>query len=352
VQKVELLECTLRDGSYVVDFQFSVQETAELSAGLQQAGFRRIEIGHGLGLGASTMGHGRAAATDAEYLEAARDAAPEALIGMFFIPGIGTRSDIAEAKKRGLDFIRVGTNVSETDTGEEYVKFAKDVGLEVSFNFMKSYSKSPGEFVKIAEKARQWGADVLTVVDSAGGMLPNEVTAYVNLVSELTGAKVGFHGHNNLDLAIANNIAALEAGASVVDCSLQGIGRSAGNAQTETMVLVLEKMGVDTGIDAFLTMDLGEKYIKPKMHEYHGKTPIDVTSGYALFHSSFLKEILKAVKEFDVDPRELIIEVSDREKERPRPALIWEVARKIAARERKVKRVRYPRAIPPEDTAT
>ncbi|MCK5557153.1 MAG: 4-hydroxy-2-oxovalerate aldolase, partial [Candidatus Hydrogenedentes bacterium] len=249
MQNVDLLECTLRDGSYVIDFQFTVRETAEVCAGLEQAGFRRLEVGHGLGLGASAMGHGRAAATDTEYLEAARAAAPTARIGMFFIPGIGTRSDMADAKKRGLDFIRIGTNVSETDTGEEYVKFAKDIGLEVSFNFMKSYAKSPGELVKIAEKTRQWGADVLTVVDSAGGMLPSEVAAYVKLLSKRTGSTIGFHGHNNLDLAVANNVAALEAGASVVDCSLQGIGRSAGNAQTETMVLVLEKMGMDTGIE-------------------------------------------------------------------------------------------------------
>ncbi|MCK5557381.1 MAG: hypothetical protein KAJ01_03320, partial [Candidatus Hydrogenedentes bacterium] len=116
--------------------------------------------------------------------------------------------------------------------------------------------------------------------------------------------------------------------------------------------LVLEKMGVDTGIEPFLTMDLGEKYIKSKMRKYHGKSPIDVTSGYALFHSAFLKEIFRAVKEFDIDARELIIEVSDREKENPRPTLIWEVAREIAKRERKVKKVRYPRAIPPEGTAT
>jgi 4-hydroxy 2-oxovalerate aldolase/long-chain acyl-CoA synthetase len=240
-KKIQILECTLRDGSYAIDYQFTAEDTAIITSGLEQAGFELIEIGHGLGLNASSPLIGLSAATDEEYLEAAAKSLKKAKFGMFFIPGIGRKKTLDLAAKYKMDFVRIGTNVTEVEQAEPYIKYAKELGFLVFSNLMKSYALPIDEFIKKAELASRYGADVIVVVDSAGGMMPEEVHNYISRIKREIGVKVGFHGHNNLLLAIANTVEAVKAGAEIVDSSLQGIGRSAGNAQTEILVMVLEK---------------------------------------------------------------------------------------------------------------
>ncbi len=310
-KKINILECTLRDGSYAIEYQFTAEDTAIIAAGLEQAGFELIEIGHGLGLNASSPSIGIAAATDEEYLEAASEVLKKAKFGMFIIPGIGRIEDLELAAKYKMDFVRVGTNVTEVEQAEPYIKRAKELGMFVSSNLMKSYALPIDDFIKKARLAVKYGADVISVVDSAGGMMPQEVNTYVSRIKDEIGVKVGFHGHNNLLLAVANTIEAIKAGAEIVDSSLQGMGRSAGNAQTEVLVVVLEKQGYKTGIDLFKTMDLGEKMVRPIMGCEKGIDSISATLGYAQFHSSYLKVIYKIAQKYNVDPRKLITKVSE-----------------------------------------
>src|SRR3989338_816124 len=242
-KRIEILDCTLRDGSYAIDYQFTAEDTAVIVAGLESAGVRLIEIGHGLGLGASKAGCGVAAATDEEYLRAAQETAKKAKYGMFCIPGIAQLKDLDLAAQYKMDFVRIGTNVNEVERGERFIKKAKDLGMLVSCNLMKSYAVTPKEFGQYVKKASRYGADVICVVDSAGGMLPADVREYVQIVKSETAAAAGFHGHDNLCLAVANSLEAVKAGASIVDTSLQGMGRSAGNAQTAILGILLKKTG-------------------------------------------------------------------------------------------------------------
>lgn len=312
-ESVDILDCTLRDGSYLIDYQFTAEDTYIICLGLQRAGFRLIEIGHGTGLGSSEAGKGMAAATDEEYLKAAKSAVEgsEAKFGMFFIPGIGKMEDLKMAAEFGMGFVRIGTNVTEIDKAKPYIEKAKEFGMEVASNLMKSYAVSLDEFVRLAKKADKFGADVITVVDSAGGMLPHEVREYVLRLRDVTDRGIGFHGHNNLQLAIANTLEAVKAGARIVDSSLQGMGRSAGNAQTEVLAMVLEKLGYCTGLDTYKAMDIGERIIKPMMTREQGVDDISLVSGIAQFHSSFYNTVCDAAKKYQIDPRRLIIEVSE-----------------------------------------
>lgn len=310
-EKITILDCTLRDGSYAIDYQFTAQDTAIIAAGLEQAGFEFIEIGHGFGLNASNSGKGTAAASDEEYLEAASQALKKAKFGMFFIPGIGRKEDLELAAQYGADFVRIGTNITEVDTSDEYVKLAKKLGMTVSSNLMKSYALPPKDFLKQAKKVEKYGADIVSVVDSAGGMLPQDVKEYVSILRDNISIPIGYHGHNNLMLAVSNTLEAISAGATVVDASLQGMGRSAGNTQTEILVLLLERLGYFTGIDIYRTMNLAEKIVKPLMRIKTGIDSISATAGYAQFHSSFLTTVYKAAQKFHVDPRELMIKVSE-----------------------------------------
>ena len=312
MKKITILECTLRDGSYAIDYQFTAEDTAIIAAGLEDAGFRFIEIGHGLGLNASNAGEGVAAATDEDYLKAAASVLKSAKFGMFFIPGIGRAEDLKMAADYGMEFVRIGTNAPEAAKAEKYIKQAKRLGMTVSSNLMKSYALSPKELAEKARLVEEWGADIVYIVDSAGGMLPKDIKEYVEAVKAKTrDIEIGLHAHNNLSLAVANSLVAIEAGATMVDSCLQGMGRSGGNAQTEILVLALEKLGYNLGIDPIKVMDLGKKLINPLMHRA-GVDPIDVTSGYAMFHSKFLKNVYKASNKYGLDPRELIIESSNR----------------------------------------
>ena len=139
---ISILDCTLRDGSYIIDYQFTDEDTYIISLGLKRAGVKLIEIGHGTGIGSSEAGKGKAAATDEEYINAAKAAleGSDAKFGMFFIPGIGTMEKLEKAAKLGIDFVRIGTNITEVDQAEKYIKKAKSLGLMVFANLMKSYA--------------------------------------------------------------------------------------------------------------------------------------------------------------------------------------------------------------------
>ncbi len=332
---IDILECTLRDASYPISYQFTAEDTAIIAAGLHQAGFSRIEIGHGLGLGASGTKYGFAAATDEEYISAASSVLPAGVFGLFAIPGIAQLKDIDLVAKYKGGFVRVGTDVTDTEAAEAFIKRGKDLGLEVSSNLMKTYTASPQEVAERSLQLQEWGADIVAVVDSAGGMMPESVRSYI---AELIAAgikKVGFHGHNNLQLAVANTLIAVEAGATVVDSTLRGLGRSTGNAQTEALVMCLNRLGYKTGIDMYQIMDISEKIIAP-LAKGRGSDGIEVSSGFSLFHSGYMPLVEKISKAKNVDIRELIIAVGDGNGKVINENLITEIASGLTTTSEKV----------------
>jgi len=302
----DILEVTLRDGSYLIDFQFTAEDTATIAAALESIGFRWIEVGHGLGLNASQSGKGMAAATDEEYMEAAAQALKHAKWGMFFIPGIGREEDLRLAARYGMSFVRIGTNVTETAQAEPYIALAKDLGLIVSYNAMKSYAVSPTEFGEAVAKVHAWGADIACLVDSAGSMDPDSVAAYLRAAKAQSSSPLGYHGHDNLSLAMANTLRAIEEGAVLVDSSLQGMGRSAGNTVTEVLVAILQRRGSVPHIDLKAAMDVGQGLIQPLLGK-RGVDPMAVTGGLARFHSSFTGKVQGYARRHNIDVRDLIV---------------------------------------------
>lgn len=325
---VEILDTTLRDGSYVIDFQFTAQDTALITSLLEFAGIKWIEVAHGLGLGAARAGKGDQACSDEDYLNAAADSVTTSKFGAFFIPGIGTEDDIRLAADCGVDFIRIGVNVNEIDTAAPYLKLAKDLGLIAFSNLMKSYAVPPNEFAEIGLHAQEYGADYLCVVDSAGGMLPEDVRNHIEAASNKCSIPVCFHGHNNLSMAIANSLEAIDAGAAIVDTSLQGMGRSEGNAITEILVAILQQRGQCEDISVNALLDTSEAMIRPLLHNT-GYSPMGVTYGRAKFHSSFIGTIMEVADRFNIDPRELILKVTEHDQVNAPLDLVEKVAQEI-----------------------
>ncbi|MEA2235601.1 MAG: 4-hydroxy 2-oxovalerate aldolase [Thermoanaerobaculia bacterium] len=331
MNRVRILECTLRDGSYAIDFKFTAHDTSVISAALEAAGFDLIEIGHGSGLGASVPEIGLAAASDEEYVRAAAQALKKAKFGAFFIPGLGTKEHLDMARHYGMSFIRIGTNVTRSEEAREFIEYGRKLGFEVSYNAMKSYAVSPEEFQRRLKETAEWGAETVYLVDSAGGMMPNEVREYVARLRDVVGdTGIGFHGHNNFGLANANALAAIEAGATMIDTTMLGMGRSSGNSQTEVMLVLLEKLGYKTGVDLLKAMEVGERLIQPLMTGGTGVSALEVTMASAQFHSSFLPRIEKACEQYHVDAKLLITEVSKVDVINPSQSLIMSIAERCA----------------------
>ncbi|MCP4643720.1 MAG: 4-hydroxy-2-oxovalerate aldolase [bacterium] len=329
LEHVEILDTTLRDGSYTIDFQFTAEDTALVASSLESAGIPLIEVGHGLGLGAARAGKGDQAASDEAYLRAAAGVLKSARFGAFFIPGVGEADDLRLAADCGMHFVRIGTNITELESAEPYVALSKQLGLIVSCNLMKSYAVSAEEFAGRARLAEQQGADIVCLVDSAGGMLPEEVGAYLESAKAAASVQLGFHGHDNLTMAVANTLAACDAGATILDASLQGIGRSEGNAVTEVLVALLQKRGFLTETDVHGLLDIAEAFIRPLMHE-RKRTGIGITTGRARFHSSFLGTAMEAAARHGIDVRELIVRLGAHDQVNAPAKLVESLARDIA----------------------
>ena len=328
MEKVQILETTLRDGSYVLDFQFTASDTEIICSELEKLGFDMIEVGHGIGLGASENNKGLACESDEGYMEAAAKSLTKAKWGMFCIPGIATLAHIDLAAKYEMDFIRIGTDVTKSQSAEPFIARAKKHGMFVCSNFMKSYAIDYKQFAEKAKQAEHYGSDVLYIVDSAGGMLTDEMEGYIRAVREVSDISIGFHGHNNLELAIANSLRAVELGVNIIDTSLQGFGRSAGNTPTEIFLLLMERKGMSMGIDPIKVMDLGERYIKPLIQR-QGYESIDLISGYSQFHSSYMSLIRKFSSKYNVDPRKLIVYLTEKDKVNAPPDLVESLAKQL-----------------------
>ena len=330
---MRIMECTIRDGGYAIDFQWPPNEIEQIVRGLADAGFDYIEVGHGLGLGASRT-FTPARCSDEEMAALAVAARGSAKIGAFFIPGVGTADDLRRFRDAGADFVRVGTDVSKSQSSLEFVDLAASLGFQVFYNFMKSYAEQPFELLQRAIPIVEHGATTVSVVDSAGGMLPSQVAAYVEVLKAGLDAEIGFHGHNNLLLANANSLAAVQAGASVIDTTLLGIGRGGGNAQTETMLVVFEKAGYPTGINPLQVAKLAEQFVSAKPTRLKGANELELIYGFALFHSGFTKRVQDVAAAYGIPYQELILEVSRYAKEHPSQALIEEVASQLQRRGR------------------
>jgi len=309
---VDILDTTLRDGSYTIGYQFTADETALIAHGLELSGINYIEVGHGLGLGADRAGKGAQAVTDLVYMRACSNAIRRARFGFFYIPGIGELSDLKLLADEGGAFVRVGVSLDAIDQACHAIREAKRLGLEVWANIMKIYAYSLKESREGSLRFVEAGADGVYVVDSAGGMLPSEVAEYVSEIRKeftLAGvsARIGFHGHDNLSLSTACSLSAVGAGCDIVDGSLLGIGRSIGNAATEVLAMVLCRAGYETGVNAWNAGDLAEKTIRLFLEQRWRHSSLEQALGFAQIHSGFLPLLEKAALQYQISLRDVVL---------------------------------------------
>ena len=307
---MKVLDCTIRDGSYVTNYNWDKKLIASLVSSLSAAGIEYIEIGNGTGLGVYRQKDSYM--PDADYFNSAIPYKGNSKIGAFFIPDIGTKEDLKKFKEAGGDFVRVGVNATETQKAYEYIEYSAHLGFYVFCNLMKSYAVSRYQIVSACDAIVKAGAQCIYVVDSAGGMIPSQISSYVKSIRDFYDVAVGFHGHNNLMMANANSLAAVESGAEFVDATLGGLGRGAGNAQLESLVAVLGKAGYlpDDSIDISALSDLSNTMFSELNKNAKGSSKREIIVGCANFHDSFTGVLEKYAGKYNVDANDLLVEVS------------------------------------------
>ncbi|WP_330229579.1 4-hydroxy-2-oxovalerate aldolase [Nocardia sp. NBC_00508] len=309
---INLVDTSLRDGMSSVSHQFSVDQVAAVARGLDRARIGTIEVAHGIGLGASSIQYGFAAASDAEYVRAAVEAVDNADIAVLYVPGIATLAELAEAQQAGARTVRIAIHCTEADCAEQPIGWARENGMRVMSFLMMSHKLDPAALAEQARKLDAYGAQVVYVVDSAGALLPHDAAARVAALREAIGADIGFHAHNNLGVGIANSLAAAENGATYLDGSLRGLGASAGNAQTEVLAAAAERAGYRTGADLFGLIDTAEHIMAPLMKQPQVIDETALVLGYAGVYSTFYHPTKRAAAKFGVPERDILIELGRR----------------------------------------
>jgi len=313
-KKITLHDMTLRDGMHPKRHLMTLEQMKTIAKGLDDAGMPLIEVTHGDGLGGSSVNYGFPAHSDEEYLGAVIPLMKRTKVSALLLPGIGTVDHLKMAHGLGVNTIRVATHCTEADVSEQHIGMARKLGMDTVGFLMMAHMNSAEGLVKQAKLMESYGANCIYVTDSAGYLLPDGVTERLTAVRQALKpeTELGFHGHHNLAMGIANSLAAVEAGANRIDAASAGLGAGAGNTPMEVLVAVCARMGIETGVDVFKIQDVAEDLVFPIM-DFPVRIDRDaLTLGYAGVYGSFLLFAKRAEKKYGVPAREILLEMGRR----------------------------------------
>jgi 4-hydroxy-2-oxovalerate/4-hydroxy-2-oxohexanoate aldolase len=310
-RKVILHDMCLRDGMHAKREQISVEQMVKVATALDDAGVPYIQVTHGGGLGGNSLQHGFAPHTNEEYISAVAPLMNQAKISVLLIPGLGTMKELHSAYDCGARSVHVATHCTEADTSPQHIAYARKLGMDTTGFLMMAHLNDAAGIAQQGKLMESYGAQTVYVTDSAGYMLPEDVKARIGALREVLNpeTEIGFHGHHNLGMGVANSIAAIEAGASRIDGSVAGLGAGAGNTPLEVFAAVCARMGIETGTDLFKLMDVAEDIIVPMMEHIVRVDRESLTLGYAGVYSTFLLHAKRASLQFGVPARDILVEL-------------------------------------------
>jgi 4-hydroxy 2-oxovalerate aldolase len=310
MSSVRITDTTLRDGSHAVAHSFTEEQVRTVVRSLDAAGVPVIEVTHGDGLGGSSFNYGFSHTDELRLIAAAADEATRAKIAVLLLPGLGTTDDLRAAADAGATVARVATHCTEADVSIQHFGFAREIGLETVGFLMLSHMTDAASLATQARIMVDAGCQCVYVVDSAGALVPDEAGDRVDALLQEIGdeAQVGFHGHNNLALGVANSLAAQRRGARQIDGATRSLGAGAGNSPTEVLTAVFERLGVETGIDLWGILAVAEEVVRPLMPSERAMDRNAITLGYAGAYSSFLLHAERASERYGVPAHEILVE--------------------------------------------
>ena len=330
-KRVLISDPTLRDGNHAVRHQLSKANFAAYCAAAEAAGVPIVEVGHGNGIGASSMLVGECSLDDETILRTARANLSKSKLGVHAIPGFCTiQRHLTMGIELGVDVFRIAAHCTEADITQRHIEYVRNQGKEVFGVLMMSHMASPAMLADEARKMEAYGAEGVIIMDSSGNYLPADVTERIGALVDSLNIPVGFHAHNNLGMGIANSVAAVDAGATIIDGSARGFGAGAGNAQLEVLVAVFERMGIETGIDLYKMLDAADLAEREMIPQLPTISSTSIVSGLAGVFSGFVKHVSSIGAEHGVDPRDIFFELGRRNAVAGQESLILEVALQLA----------------------
>ncbi|WP_019451455.1 4-hydroxy-2-oxovalerate aldolase [Cupriavidus sp. BIS7] len=313
-KSITVHDMTLRDGMHPKRHLMTLEQMTTIAQGLDAAGVPLIEVTHGDGLGGSSLNYGFPAHSDEEYLGAVIPLMKQAKVSALLLPGIGTVDHLKMARELGVHTIRVATHCTEADVSEQHISHARKLDMDTVGFLMMAHMNSPEGLARQARLMESYGANCIYVTDSAGYMLPDDVKARLRVVRDALRpeTELGFHGHHNMAMGIANSLAAIECGATRIDAAAAGLGAGAGNTPMEVLVAVCDRMGIHTGVDVWKIQDVAEDLVVPIM-DFPIRIDRDaLTLGYAGVYGSFLLFAKRAGEKYGVPARDLLVELGRR----------------------------------------
>jgi len=330
--RFRLTDSTLRDGSHAVAHQFTEDQVRRVVSSLDKAGVPVIEVSHGDGVGGSSFNYGFSHTDEMKLVKAAVEEARQAKIAVLMVPGIGTKDDLRKAAEAGARVARIATHCTEADISRQHIALAHELGMEAVGFLMMASMISPEDLVEQAKLMESYDADAVYVVDSAGAMTIDDARRRVSAVKSAVGCQVGIHAHNNLSLAVANSLAALDEGVDQIDGCTTGLGAGAGNCPTEILVAACEKSGIDSGVDPLQIMDAAEEAVRPIRPEQGVIDRDGLLLGYAGVYGSFLLHAKRAAERYGVDTKAILLELGERRVVGGQEDMIIDVAMELQRR--------------------
>lgn len=325
-----LFDSTLRDGSHAIKHQLSVQNIEDYCRCIDEAGMYTIIVGHGNGLGASSLQVGKSLTSDHELLLTAKKFLRKTKLGAYLIPGFGTIKDnIKPAIADGVDVFCIGAHCTEADVTRQHIEYIREQGKEAYGVLMMYHMATFERLIEEVTKMHSYGAQGVILMDSAGASTPELVQRTIAGLVEKVDIKLGFHSHNNLGLAVANAYIAYKEGAKIIDGTIRGFGAGAGNCQLEAFIALLEKNNIDTGVNLYKILDASENIVKKITNNNKGLSSLSIVSGMAGVFSAFDVHVEKAAARFQVDPRDIFMELGRRKAVAGQEDMIVEVAAKL-----------------------
>jgi 4-hydroxy 2-oxovalerate aldolase len=335
---VRLTDSTLRDGSHALAHQFTQQQVRAVVHALDAANVEVIEVSHGDGLGGSSFSYGISLEDEFDLIAAAVQEATQAKIAVLLLPGVGTTDDLARARDAGASVARIATHCTEADVSVQHFEAARAMGMETVGFLMLAHRTGPAHLAAQARIMADAGAQCVYVVDSAGALILADAQARVAaLVAELgTDAQVGFHGHQNLSLGVANSVLAVQGGARQVDGALCALGAGAGNAPTEILVATFDRLGIPTGIDATAAMAAAQDVLRPTLDRLPTADRSAIIQGYAGVYGSFLLHAEHAAQRYGVPAHQILQKVGEAGYVGGQEDMIIDIAIQLAAERERI----------------
>jgi 4-hydroxy 2-oxovalerate aldolase len=264
---MKILDCTLRDGGYYTNWDFSADTVKAYLKSFNKLPVDYLEIGYRSNPMKEYLG---------EYfycpvylLEEARSLSNKKLVIIL------NEKDVRPEHVHALlspcvglvDMVRIALDPLQLGRALKLASEIRKLGFEVGFNVM--YMSKWKQFGSFLDEIKHVGevADYFYMVDSYGGVYPTDVIETIQMVKERTECKLGFHGHNNMELGLINSLTAIQHGVEIVDVTITGMGRGAGNLKTELLLTALNaKDGLDVDFNALSNVvDVFEQ-----MQQQHG----------------------------------------------------------------------------------